>query len=154
MILIAVIKYQDQINFKTKGFVLAHKLIPQFITDGSQGRNTWRQPGCRSRCRGHGGMLLIALFLMVCSACSYTTQGCLPRDCPTHRELGAPASICNQENAPQPRSSIYLLGHFLNWDSLFLNDPSLCQADIKLSRSDVEMVQWVTCLTPKLKDLI
>lgn len=47
--------------------------------------------------------------------------------------LGPPISITNQENVPQAFLQVKLMGHCLNWGFLFPKDPSLCQADKKLS---------------------
>ena len=57
----------------------------------------WRQePGGRSWCRGHGGVLLTGLFIMACSACFFieprTTS---PGMAPSHHVLGPPPLITN-----------------------------------------------------------
>lgn len=54
----------------------------------------------RNWSRGHVGVLLTGLLLMVCSSAFNTVQEHEPRGGTTHSELGPPATIINHENAP------------------------------------------------------
>ena len=54
-------------------FRLSHPLhnsqVSYSFTEGSQGKYSRQEPGSRSWCRSHGGVLLTGLLLMACSPC-------------------------------------------------------------------------------------
>ena len=61
-----------------------------------------QEPGGRSWCRGHGGVLLPGLLPMACSVHpSYRTQDHLPWNGATHHGLGHPCTITKWESALQ-----------------------------------------------------
>ena len=102
----------------------------------SAGTHTGQEPGDRSWCRGHGGVLLTVLLPMACSVCFpiepssgialLTMGGALP---------------CQSQLKTIPDRftySLVLWRHFLSWGSFLPNAFSLCQGDIKLSSTEWE----------------
>ena len=76
------------------------------------GTHTGKEPGGRSCCRGHGGMLLMVLFLVACSACFLlefraTSPGMAP--------LSVGQAFLHQPIIKKIHYSQILWRHFLNW---------------------------------------
>ena len=88
--------------------------------------HTGQDPGGRSLlCTGHGGVLLTGLFTMACLA-RFLIDGT------THNGLVPPLSITNKEMPYRLAHNPILRRYFFNWVSLFSDNFSLCQVDIKL----------------------
>ena len=66
---------------------------------------------------------------------SYRTQDHQPRDGTTRKGLGPPSSITTKKMPYRLTYSLILLGRFLSWDSFSSDDSSLCQVDIRVSRT-------------------
>lgn len=99
------------------------------IVKGSQGRNpsktrVWRQKLTWGPRRN---ATTLTCFLWLLSLFSYSTQDQKSSSGTTHRELGPPASVINQEDAPQawPQADLAF--------SQLRNDSSLCWVDLKLA---------------------
>ena len=130
---IAVVKCHDKSLLGKKGFIwlvspLRDNVSP--LRGIKAGAQTWLDPRSRSWCRGHGGILLIALLLMDCSACfctEFRTTG--PGIAPTIMDW------VFLQSSYRLAYSLILWRHFLSWGSLFSNDVSLCQVDIKLANT-------------------
>jgi hypothetical protein len=130
-------KYHDQNANWGRKVHLVYTFILLFIIKVRTGTLTGQEPGGRSWCRGHGGMLLTGLLFLACSACFHTvpritssgmapsTMGCPP-----------PPQPCQQPLIKTMLCSWVLWRHFsqLRFSS-FLNDSSLCQVDVKLART-------------------
>jgi hypothetical protein len=91
-IAVAVMKHHDQRNLGRKGFTWL--ALPHHCSSSMEvrtGTQTGQEPGVKSWCRSHEGLLLPTLFTMACSVCSLiepkTTS---PRDDTIHNELGLP----------------------------------------------------------------
>ena len=67
------------------------------MEEGRTGAQKGQEPGARSRCRGHGGLLLTSLFSLL----FYRTQDHQLRDGTNHHGLGLPPLITDWENALQ-----------------------------------------------------
>ena len=98
------------------------------MKEASTGTQRRQEPGGRSWCRSHGGLLLPGLLSMACSACLLieprtTSPGMAP---PTMGWALPHWSLI--EEIPYNWIS---WRHFLNWGSLFYDDSSLCEVDIQ-----------------------
>jgi hypothetical protein len=98
------------------------------------GTHTGQEPGGRSWCRSHGGMLLTGLLIMACSACFLIE----PRT--TSPRMASPTmgwALPNQSLIKKMPYSLacspILWRHVLNWSSLLSDDSSLCKVGIKLA---------------------
>lgn len=89
-----------------------------------------------------GHCLLLPVPHDLLSLSSYSTPDHPPRGDITHSELGPLISIINQENPSWLAHRSVWWGHFLNRSSLFQNDSSLCQTDIKLDSTNT--LGWFT----------
>jgi len=85
------------------------------------------EPGGRSWCRGHGGMLLSGLFPLACSAC-FLIEPRITVQRWHHPQWAGPSLLTtNWENALRWIS----WGHFLRWGFFLSDDFSMCQVDTK-----------------------
>jgi hypothetical protein len=119
-------------------------------TDAAQG------PGHRSRCRGHGRVLLTGLLLVVCSACFLNYWAISPADTPPPVCFLIEPRTTNPGMAPptlgwvlpyqsivkelpyRPSYSLIWWKCFLHWGPLLSGNSRLCQVDIKLTRKNLE----------------
>ena len=87
------------------------------------GQELRQDPGGRSRCRGHGGVLLTGLLSRACSACFLRA----------HRTQSPAVALTSVSQAFPHQSSLEKVhhwfshrfiwwGHFFNWDFFFSND--------------------------------
>ena len=84
----------------------------------------------RSWYRGHGGVLLIGLLIMACSACFLTEPRTTAQG--WHHTQWAGLFHMNHQLRKCPTGLPIALSYFLNWGSPLSDDFSLCQVNIKL----------------------
>lgn len=70
-------------------------------------------------------------------------------------EIASSTSIINQGNVPQASLSSVERGHFLKLNSLFSNDPRLCQVDIKNYLAEDYTAKYNSrCLKYNMKSIV
>jgi hypothetical protein len=85
------------------------------------GNQTGQEPGGRSWCRSHGGMMLTGFLHIACSNLSDETHGLWLRDDSTHYELDPPPVIITGKTALQRDLTEAFLKYRINkdgWESL------------------------------------
>ena len=95
---------------------------------GNWGRIWERKPEAGTKTEAREGCCLLFCFLWLTQFAFYTTQDHLAKDGITHRRMGPPTTISQQENSKMP----YRLGYTLKEAFFFqLRFPlsSLCQVD-------------------------
>jgi hypothetical protein len=107
------------------------------------GNPTELEPGGRSWCSGHRGVLLTGLRHMACSACFLIeSRTSSPGMAPPTRGWALFHQSLIKKMLYWLASSLVLWRYFLNWGSLLSDDISVCQVDIKLSSTDTKP-HWV-----------
>ena len=102
------------------------------LKEARRGTQAGQEPGDRSWCRGHGGVLLTGLLSLL----SYRTQ----TTSPTTALPTVGCALPHWSLIEKMSYSWISWRHFLNWGSFFSDDLTLCQADAK-SASQLESPQ-------------
>jgi hypothetical protein len=105
-----------------------------FITTGIQGMDSDQEPGGRSWCRSHGGVLLAGLLHMACSA-PFLIK---PRDGTTHHGPALPQWSLVKK---MPYSWISWR-HFLSWSPFLFDDPNMYQVDTRNQPMRCSCLSW------------
>jgi hypothetical protein len=101
-----------------------HSPSPKEVRTGT---HTGWEPGGRSWCRGHGGMLLTDwFFILVCTA--WTTSS---RMAPPKMGWALPYQSLIKQILYRLAYGHILQRHFLNWSSLCSDDSILCKSGIR-----------------------
>jgi hypothetical protein len=91
-----------------------------------------QEPGGTNWSWDRGGVLVIDLFLGLCSACFFIPpKTTLSRGGTSYSGLDYTTSIISQGDVTQTCSRANSMQAFLNWSSLFPNGSSLCQVEKK-----------------------
>lgn len=115
-----------------------HIIVYHHRTSGQKFKQ--QESGGRMWCRGYGGMLFTGLLLMSCPACFLTEPGItspgvvLPTmNCAFSYQWLIKKVHCRLACLQHNLIKVFFFLFFLNWGSLFCDDYSLYQDEIKLA---------------------